>query len=206
MLKIWGRTNSVNVQKAMWCIGELRLAHERIDAGMAFGKNREDWYLAMNPNGLIPVIDDDGFQLWESNAIVRYLAEKHDLGGLCPGDLATRARAGQWMDWQVTALGPPITKVFWELVRTAPEARDPAGTEEAAARCRELFALLDRALAGGDYLLGERFTMADIPAGAMTHRWYALEVEHPELPNLAQWYARLCGRSAFRDHVMLPLS
>src|SRR5690606_36577169 len=99
MLKIWGRTNSSNVQKAMWAIGELKLPHERIDAGMAFGKNREDWYLKMNPNGLVPTIDDDGFVLWESNTIVRYLAAKHDPGGLWPTSPATRAMAEMWMDW-----------------------------------------------------------------------------------------------------------
>jgi len=126
-MKIWGRTTSSNVQKVMWAIGEMALAHERIDIGGPFGKNREAAYLAMNPNGLVPTLEeDDGFLLWESNSIVRYLAAKHQATVLEPKDLRTRALASKWMDWQIAVLGPAITPVFWNLVRTPPDKRDAA--------------------------------------------------------------------------------
>jgi len=206
MLKIWGRTNSVNVQKAMWCIAELGLEHQRIDAGLQFGVNKEDWYLAMNPNGLVPVIDDDGFILWESNTIVRYLAAKHGSGSLCPDDLATRATAESWMDWQLTVLGQPMTAVFWNLIRTAPENRDMNAIAAGVKQANQVYAMLDQHLANRDYVCGDTFTIGDIPVGAMTYRWYALSVEHQDLPNLYAWYQRLCERPAFQQHVMLPLS
>src|SRR6516225_7590110 len=127
MIKIWGRNTSVNVQKVMWAVGELELPHERIDVGGAFGKNKEPAYLAMNPNGLVPTLEeDDGFLLWESNSILRYLAAKHQAAVLEPKDLKTRAVASKWMDWQLAVLGPAITPVFWNLVRIAPDKRDMA--------------------------------------------------------------------------------
>src|SRR5579862_617738 len=121
MIKIWGRNTSSNVEKVMWAIEEIGLPHERIDIGGPFGKNREPAYLAMNPNGLVPTLEEeDGFVLWESNSIIRYLASKHGMGSLMPSDVRTRARASQWMDWQLTVMGPAITPVFWGLVRTPP--------------------------------------------------------------------------------------
>ena len=130
MLKIWGRTTSSNVQKVMWAVGELGLAYERIDIGGPFGKNNEPAYLAMNPNGLVPTLEeDDGFLLWESNSIVRYLAAKHGPGKLEPKDLRAQASAGRWMDWQLSVAGPAITPVFWGLIRTPPEKRDPAAID-----------------------------------------------------------------------------
>src|ERR1700722_4808100 len=125
MIKMWGRNTSSNVQKAMFAVGELKVACERIDVGGAFGKTREAPYLAMNPNGLVPTLEEeDGFTLWESNSIIRYLAAKHGAGTLEPADPKTRARASQWMDWQLSVFGPAITPVFWNLIRTAPEKRD----------------------------------------------------------------------------------
>src|SRR5260370_24937049 len=129
MIKIWGRNTSVNVQKVMWTVGELGLQHERIDVGGPFGKNNEPAYLAMNPNGLVPTLQADGFLLWESNAIVRYLASKYAAGKLDPSDLRARARASSWMDWQLTVAHPPLTPVFWGLIRTPPEKRDHAAIE-----------------------------------------------------------------------------
>ena len=126
MIKIWGRNTSSNVQKAMWATGELGLEHTRIDVGGAFGKNKEPAYLAMNPNGLVPTLEEeDGFLLWESNSIVRYLAGKHDKNNVLePTDPKQRALASQWMDWQLSVLGPAITPAFWGLIRTPPEKRD----------------------------------------------------------------------------------
>jgi len=207
MLKIWGRTNSVNVQKVMWCVGELALAHERIDAGLAHGKNHDDWYLQLNPNGLIPLLDDAGFTLWESNTIVRYLAARYDSSGqLCPADPQARANIERWMDWQLTVQSPPLTTVFWTLIRLPPEQRDETAYAQAVIKCNEVFALLDGHLKQQPYVGGTQFTVGDIPVAAMTYRWYALPLEHPKLPHLRAWYERLCERPAYREHVMLPLS
>src|SRR5258707_4277630 len=135
MIKIWGRNTSVNVQKVMWTVGELGLQHERIDVGGPFGKNNEPAYLAMNPNGLVPTLQEDGFLLWESNAIVRYLAAKYGAGKLEPSDLRARARASSWMDWQLTVAHPSLTPVFWGLIRTPPEKRDHAAIEAGKVTC-----------------------------------------------------------------------
>ncbi len=206
MLKIWGRNNSINVQKVMWCVAELGLAHERVDLGGAFGGTREEWYLALNPNGLIPMIDDDGFVLWESNPIVRYLAEKYGMGGLCPKPFDRRADADRWMEWQMTTIQPQMHPVFWGLVRTPPDERDTAAIAAAAAQLGDTMGILDRHLAGRDYMLGDALTMADIPLGASTNRWYALDIERPDRPNLRAWYERLRARDAFERHVMIPLT
>jgi glutathione S-transferase len=206
MLKIWGRPNSINMQKVMWCVGELGLAHETIACGGAFGGNNEAWFLAMNPNGLIPVIDDDGFVLWESNAIVRYLAAKHGLGGLCPEPLAARADADRWMEWQATTIQPLLTPIFWGLVRTPVEQRNLAAIESAAEKLGKTFGILDKRLTGRRFILGERLTMADIALGAAAYRWYGLTVTHPPYHNLRAWYERLTGREPFHRHVMVPLT
>src|SRR5215475_10272940 len=130
MIKIWGRNTSSNVQKVMWAIGEIGLPHERIDIGGPFGKNREPAYLAMNPNGLVPTLEEeDGFLLWESNTIVRYLAAKHGPGKLEPSDLRNRASAQKWMDWQLSVANPAIKPVFWGLIRTPADKRDPKAIE-----------------------------------------------------------------------------
>jgi len=135
VIKVWGRKTSANVQKVMWAIGEIGLPHERIDIAGPFGKNREPAYLAMNPNGLVPTLEEeDGFLLWESNAIVRYLAAKHRAGVLEPADLHARALANQWMDWQLSVAAPAITPAFIGLVRTTPEKRDHAAIEESKNR------------------------------------------------------------------------
>jgi glutathione S-transferase len=207
VLKIWGRTNSVNVQKAMWCIGELGLAHERIDAGLEHGKNDEAWYLALNPNGRVPLLQDGDFTLWESNSIVRYLCAKHDFGGLYPASPETRGDAERWMDWQLSTLVRPVSIVFWNLIRTAPAKRDAKAISAATAETASALELLDGHLAARRFVAGERFSMGDIPVGATVYRWLALpDVASAPLPALREWQARLAERPAFRDHVMLPLS
>src|SRR3954468_21239868 len=172
MLRIWGRKNSINVQKVLWCCAELHLPFERIDAGMAFGVVETPEYRALNPNGRIPTIEDDGYVLWESNTIVRYLAMKHSPGSLCPSDLAARFDAERWMDWQLTPLDRPVRNVFWALVRTAPEKRDPAAVEMAQAEAEQGLAILDAHLAQRRFVGGEAFTMGDIPVGASVYRWW----------------------------------
>ncbi len=201
MLKIWGRNTSSNVQKAMWAVGELSLAHERIDIGGPFGKNKEPAYLAMNPNGLVPTLEEDGFILWESNSIVRYLARKHGAGVLEPKDARAAALASQWMDWQLSVLGPAITPAFWGLIRTPPEQRDPAAIAASQAKTTDAMQILDAALAKSAYVAGDAFSMGDIPVGVMAYRFRQLVPDRPSLPNLERWYAAIEKRKAFQDHV-----
>jgi glutathione S-transferase len=148
VIKIWGRNTSSNVQKVMWAVAEIGLPHERIDVGGPFGKNREPAYLAKNPNGLVPTLEEeDGFLLWESNSIVRYLAAKHRAGVLEPADLHARSRAQAWMDWQLSVLGPAIAPCFMGLVRTPPEKRDYVAIEASKQKTTEAIAILDSELA-----------------------------------------------------------
>jgi glutathione S-transferase len=206
MLKIWGRTNSINVQKVMWAVGELGLENERVDAGGEYGGLDTPAYGAMNPNRRIPTLQDGLFVLWESNAIVRYLAAKHDPGGLWPSELERRALAEQWMDWQQTTLVPDMRTLFWGLVRTEPAKRNLPAIQGAAANLESIWHRLDRHLQNRSFVVGDRFTMGDIPVGAMYHRYRALGVERGADENLAAWYERLTQRAPYRAHVMLPLS
>ena len=206
MLKIWGRVNSINVQKVLWCCAELDLAYERVDAGLQFGVNDTAEYRAMNPNGLVPTIDDDGFVLWESHAIVRYLARKHGHGTLCPASETVAADADRWMEWYSTTLANDLRVVFWNLIRTPVEKRDMPAVDRSAKKLEENMRILDAQLAGRDYVAGERFSMGDIPVGVSMYRWSGLPITRPDLPNLARWYERIRGRRAFQQHCMLPLT
>ena len=209
MIKIWGRNTSSNVQKAMWAVGELGLAHERIDIGGAYGKNKEPKYLAMNPNGLVPTLEEeDGFLLWESNSIVRYLAAKHDKSGVLePKDPKQRALANQWMDWQLSVLGPAITPVFWGLIRTPPEKRDMAAIKTQEEKTIAAMKIMDARLAKTQFLAGDTFSYGDIPVGIMCYRYVQLVPGRPATPHLDRWYAAISSRKAFKDHVgSIPLS
>ncbi len=205
MLRIWGRANSINVQKVLWCCAELELPFERIEAGMEFGVVDTPEYGALNPSRRVPTIDDDGYVLWESNAIVRYLAMKHG-GTLCPSDLRARFDAERWMDWQQTSLGPPVRDVFWALVRTPPEKRDALALRKAREEAERALAILDAHLARHRFVGGENFTMGDIPVGISVYRWLAFDMERAENPNLVRWHERLTARPGFREHVMQPLT
>jgi glutathione S-transferase len=205
MLKVWGRLTSSNVMKVMWCVDELGIPHERVDIGGPFGGNKEPAYLAINPNGLIPTIDDDGYILWESNACVRYLAAKHGAGTLWPTDLKARGDSDRWMDWQLTTLSGPSTVIFWQLIRTKPEDRDMKGVAAAAVKLNELFGWVDKVLATRKFVAGDQLTIGDIPMGIAAYRWFNLPVERAKLPNVEAWYARLCERPAFKKNVMNPL-
>jgi glutathione S-transferase len=202
MLKMWGRNTSINVQKAMWAVGELGLTCERVDIGGPFGMNQEPAYLAMNPNGLVPTLEEDGFFLWESNTIVRYLAGKFGPGRLEPSDPRARARASSWMDWQLTVAAPAITPVFWGLIRTPPEKRDHAAIDSAKAKTIAAMKLLDAQLANSAFVAGDSFSMGDIPVGAIAYRYRRLIPERPVLANLERWYATLEQRPAFKEHVL----
>jgi glutathione S-transferase len=206
MLEVWGRATSINVQKVMWAIGELDLPVTRIDAGGPYGGLDTPEYGAMNPNRRIPTLRDGDVVLWESNVIVRYLAATFGDGRLQPRDPVERAVADQWMDWQQTTLLADMRTVFWGLVRTPAEQRDRRKIDTAVEDLKEIWARLDRHLSGRRWVADERFTMGDIPVGAMCHRYHALGVPRAALPHLAVWYERLTTRDAFREHVMIPLA
>jgi glutathione S-transferase len=206
MLKIWGRVNSVNVKKVMWCVGELGVPHERVDAGLAFGINNTPEFKAKNPNGLVPLIDDDGFILWESNAIVRYLSAKYGSGSLWATDPAVRAIGDKWMDWPTSTLVPEFRKVFHNVVRRPPEERNHAEAAEGIAACAKLFAMVDGALATQPYLSGQALGMGDIPLGCFAYLWLSMPIERPNMPHLEAWYGKLQERPAYQSGVMTPLS
>jgi glutathione S-transferase len=209
MIKIWGRNTSSNVQKAMWAVGELKLECERIDIGGKYGMNREPKYLAMNPNGLVPTLEEeDGFLLWESNSIIRYLAGKHDKTGVLePKDAKQRALASQWMDWQLSVAGPAITPAFWGLIRTPPEKRDMPAIKASQEKTTAAMQIMDAQLAKTKFLAGDTFSYGDIPVGVMCYRYRQLVPERPKTPNLDRWYDAIAKRQAFQDQVgSIPLS
>jgi glutathione S-transferase len=201
MLKVWGRDSSSNVQKVMWAVTEIGLPVERIDIGGAFGKNRDKPYLAMNPNGLVPTIEEeDGYTLWESNSIMRYLAAKHK-SSLEPADLKVRAQAQKWMDWQLTVMGPAILPLFLGMVRTPVADRNMKAIDESRARTGDAARILDDQLAQTRFLAGDAFSYGDIPVGIMVWRYRELVPERPALKNLDRWYAAIAERPGFRQHV-----
>jgi glutathione S-transferase len=209
MIKIWGRNTSSNVQKAMWAVGELKLEHTRIDVGGAYGKTKEPAYLAMNPNALVPTLEeDDGFTLWESNSIVRYLAGKHDKAGVLePQDAHARALASQWMDWQLSVLGPAITPAFWGLIRTPEDKRDMAAIKASQDKTVTAMLMLEGQLAKTPFVAGPAFSYGDIPVGVMCYRYRQLVPDRPKTPNLDRWYDAIAKRKAFQDQVgSVPLS
>lgn len=205
MLKIWGRTNSVNAKKALWTLEELKLPYERIDAGLQFGVVNTPEYRAMNPNGLVPTIDDDGFVLWESHAIVRYLAAKHGAGSLWPTDLRVRADADRWMDWAFT-FAAALRPVFWNLIRTPADKRDHKLVAEGTQKLGELAAYVDAHLADRPYIAGASLTMGDIPLGCHLQLWFRLDIARPAVPRLQAWFERLCARPAYAKIVDIALS
>ena len=208
MLKLWGRNTSSNVQKVLWALAEMKIPFERIDAGGAFGKTTEPFYVAMNPNSRVPTLEEeDGFTMWESNSIIRYLAAKHAAAVLEPADLKLRARAQMWMDWQLAVIGPAITPVFWQLIRTPPDKRDhkaiATGKEQTIAAAK----IMDGQLGRTPYMAGDAFSYGDIPVGIMIYRYMQLIPERPATPSLDRWYAAISSRPAFREQVAsVPLS
>lgn len=207
MLRIWGRRNSINVQKALWALAELGVEHEHIPAGGSFGGLDSEEFGDLNPNRRVPVIDDGGIIVWESHAIVRYLAAKYGSGALWPDDTGARARADMWMDWTLADLQPAfIGGVFWNLYRTPEPQRNWNLIRQGIARSAILFRMLDQHLADKPFIGGDTLTMGDIPAGAQLYRYYELEIDRPALPNVEAWYARLREREAYRANVMVPFN
>lgn len=202
-LTIWGRHTSSNVQKLLWGCAEMGVSFERPDMAGKFGFT--DNYLAMNPNRVVPTIDDDGFILWESNACLRYLAEKYGRGGLWPEDPHVRADADRWMDWQTATFWPALRPVFHQMIRTPSEDQDAELIANGIAAAGEISAVLDAALADWPFVAGDTLTMGDIPIGGVIYRWYALDIDRPDRPNIRAWYERLQERPGFAEHIMIPL-
>jgi glutathione S-transferase len=205
-MKIWGRANSINVQKVLWTADECGVKYDREDVGLNFGGNDQPWYLKMNPNGVVPTIDDGGRVIWESNSCVRYLAARYAQGSLWPTDPGERSEAERWMDWQLSTISEDMRVTFWGLVRTPEEKRDKAAIAKSAVSLGKLWGRLDQWLEGKKYVAGQSFTMGDIPVGCMVYRWYALPLERPELKNVKAWYERLGTRPAYAKHVMVKMS
>ncbi len=206
MLKIWGRMSSINVKKVVWTAQELGLDFQRTEAGGLFGLVKTPDYMQLNPNSLVPVIEYEGFVLWESNVIVRYLCARHSAGDMYPTDLRERFDAERWMDWQQTTLNPASRPGFWQLVRTPPEQRDAALLAESNTAVEALMAMLDAHLAQRSFMVGERFTVADIPVACEVHRWFGLPQPRQSRPHLERWYSSLCARQASKGVLDLALS
>lgn len=205
MLKVWGRRSSFNLQKVMWLIGEMGLAHEHIPAGGSFGGLDNRAFLAMNPHGRVPVIDDDGTVVWESQTILRYLAARYRYGQFWSDDPAERSQAERWMDWSQSTLQPDfLLGVFWGFYRTPEAQRNQPAIATKVKDCARHFQLLDRILSDRPFLCGGRLTLADIPAGTSLYRYFKINIERPSIPNVEAWYRRLQERPAYRQHVMVP--
>ena len=204
MLRVWVRRNSINVQKVLWLVGELGIELEHVPAGGPFGRLDEPEFRALNPFGKVPAIDDEGVAVWESHAILRYLAERHGGERWWP-DVAARARIEPWMDWHQTTFQPPFAGgLLWGYFRTPEPQRNWPAIRQSEANCAALLQFVDRMLTERPYLAGDELTLADIPLGTCLYRYFEMNVRRPDAPNVARWYARLCERDAYRRHVMQP--
>jgi glutathione S-transferase len=206
MVKIWGRMSSINVRKVVLAAQWLGIGFERIDAGHEFGVVKTPAYRDMNPNSLVPTLEDGEFRLWESNVIVRYLCAKQSMGGLYPAPLEQRFDAERWMDWQQTTLNPAGRNAFVQLLRTPPERRRQDLVDDSIAATEPLLRMLDSHLSRQPFMAGDAFTMADIPIACEIHRWRGTPVPQVELPNVDRWYAGIRARDAARGVLDLPLS
>ena len=203
MIEVWGRANSVNVQKVLWCLGELEVPFERYDAGGLYGVNKEPDFLSRNPTGLVPLLSDDGFDLWESNTIVRYLAARHGAGFLSPEDPAARALSEKWMDYQLGTVFPAFKDAVLGLIRTPPESRDPDKIAASVRATAGTLAILDTHLQDREYVAGDSMTAGDVALGPTIYRWLTLDIDRPPMPNLEAWHNRLTERPPYREHVMV---
>ena len=206
MLKIWGRATSSNVQKVLWCCGELGIPFERVDLGGPFGGNQDPEYLALNPNGVVPTVRDGDLVLWESNTICRYLAATYAGERLHPAAPAARARVERWMDWQLSTVGPPMVTLMFGLIRTRPEQRDQAAIEAARRKAIVAWTIVEDALEGRPFLAGSELSLAEIVMGTLVYRWHAFPLERPPLKNLKSWYERMRERPAFKTYIEIPIT
>ena len=205
MLKIWGRKSSSNVQATMWCVAELGLAYERFDVGHRYGGTDTPEFLAINPNGTIPVLqDDDNPPLWETGCILRYLANRYADSDFWPADLVSRTEVDRWAEWSKLNVVVGFTvPIFWAVVRTPKQQQDYAAIRSAVIALEKKLAIADRRLSGQPFLVGNNFTLADIQFGHILYRYFDIDIERADLPALADYYERLKSRAAYREHVMV---
>jgi len=196
MLKILGKTSSINVRKVLWTCAELGLAYEQEDWGSGFRATDTPEFLALNPNAMVPVIVDGPTTLWESNTICRYLAGKHGRSDLLPGEPAARALVEQWMDWQAGELNNSWRYAFMALVRQSPQHTDGAAIAASISNWNRHMGILERQLqSSGMYVTGEQFTLADVVLGLSANRWSSTPMERPDYPAVAAYLERLAQRA-----------
>ncbi|CAM3189929.1 putative glutathione S-transferase with thioredoxin-like domain and glutathione S-transferase, C-terminal domain [Xenorhabdus nematophila ATCC 19061] len=206
MLTVWGRKNSSNVKKVLWCLEELNVPYQQVDIGGKFGKLNEPEYLRMNPNAVIPCLQEGDFILWESNVIVRYIAAKFGQDSLYPTDLQERASVEKWMDWVSCNMFPPIKQLMINVVRTPKDQQNPEIISQILSEIKSLLKMVDNTLGNQPYLSGDKFGMADIALAPLVYPWLNVEVERPSLPNLERWYQLLTKRPAFQKIVMIEIN
>jgi glutathione S-transferase len=205
MLRIWGRRSSFNVQKVLWLVGELSLSHEHIPVGGSFGGLEKPAFRMLNPHGRVPVLEDNELAIWESHAILRYIAATYGQGTFWADDPAARSHVDRWMDWAQTSLLPTfLNGIFWGYYRTPEPQRNWPAIRQSLDDCAVLFGTLESMLADRPFLAGDNLSLADIPVGTSLYRYFELDIERPNLPNVEIWYQRLQQRPAYREHVMIP--
>ena len=203
-MRLWGRRSAFNVQKVMWAMAELGLEYEHLEVGGRFRGLETPQFLALNPNGRIPVLEDNGLAIWESHTIIRYLAATYGAGSLWPSDPRVRSLADRWMDWMLATLQPEFMKLFWGFFRTPEKHRNVKLIEAAMTQCEKHFAVLDAHLQGRAFVAGENFSMGDIPVATSLYRYFEMGISIPELPNVCAWYEGLSARPAYRVAVLVP--
>jgi glutathione S-transferase len=206
MITIWGRANSLNVQKVLWCCVELGIEFERIDWAGPFGGNDDPDYLAMNPNGRVPTIKHGDKIVWESNTVIRYLSAVFGGERLLPAEAYRRSEIERWMDWQLSVLNPPMTTLLLGYYRTPADKRNAAALEAARQEAIRCWTIAEGRIAANTFLAGRELTLADIGNGILVHRWFEYPIERPKLPALKAWYDELCGRTGYQQHVLGPVS
>jgi glutathione S-transferase len=206
MITVWGRDNSTNVIKVLWLCEELGLSFSRKDVGGPFGGLQTPEFLALNPNGIIPVVEDDGAVVWESHTVLRFLAQKYNGGSLYPAEPVARSHVERWLDWHATTLAPALNPVFVMLYRTPPEQRDGAALAKMIERLTAVMVRLDDHLSAQPFIAGAHLTIADIAFGNSVWRWCAFPFERPQLRHLDQWQSRVAERPGYRKYVSMPLT
>ena len=210
MLRLWGRKSSINVQKVLWCLAELGFIEgkdfERIDAGLHFGLNNTSEFLKMNPNGLVPTLEDGGLVLWESNTIMRYLVSQYDKKGRFPKDVAALYNSEKWMDWQLATFWPPLRTTFLGLTRTPEAERNYDVLLKCYQETNKTLGLLDQVLGSQAYCSGNQFNIGDIVVALGVHRWILLNDTFPEktgprseLKNVERWLKQLRTETYFGE-------
>ena len=204
MLEIWGRKNANQVIQVLWTLAELEIDYQRHSIGTQDGDLETEEYKSLNPNSKIPTIRDNGFVMWESHAIIRYLARQYGLGTLYPDDPQKAAMSDQWMTWSTDSFMGTFFPVFWQLVRTEESESDYKKIAEMAKQSSEILQILEDHLVKNNFVAGEQFTYGDIPLGVLIHKYFVLDIERPSLPGIEAWYERLSKREPFQEHAMQP--